>query len=298
MGGSRPYWIVTGPADAWHSMHARPAISRSLRLRTTAQEYVLEDVDEATVHGPALRLQRSQTDRCIVTQLPPMSGYGELGESMQIIGVMGVVQLLSGPYILVIVAAEFVGKVVGHEVMRVTCVEMLPFASPSDTGKLPPEQQADEQVYLRMLQGIVASEHMYFSYTFDLTSSLQTQSAWTAEERRGPIWRTADSRFFWNEAMARPLIQESADAFILPVVVGNVAVERCEVRRHSRRSPCSPTPPSPVWVPTPSCLLYHLLRIFLGWGKREARPCSTHTTLQHSPIRQRRPHSPVASSRS
>ena len=53
--------------------------------------------------------------------------------------------------------------------------------------KLPPEQQADEQVYLRMLQGIVASEHMYFSYTFDLTSSLQTQSAWTAEERRGQL---------------------------------------------------------------------------------------------------------------
>eukprot|EP01048_Picozoa_sp_COSAG05_P005443 COSAG05_NODE_323_length_11408_cov_361.826156_11_plen_278_part_00 len=210
-------------------MHARPAISRSLRLRTTAQEYVLEDVDDQTAHGPALRLQRSQTDGCIVTQLPPMSGYGELGESMQIVGVMGVVQLLSGPYIIVIVSAELVGKIVGHDVMRVAQVEMFPFAADT-TSKLSADQAADEHVYLKMLRSFVATKHMYFSHTFDLTTSLQAQSAWSPEQLRQPIWRTADSRFFWNEAMARPLIQESADAFILPLVLGNVAVERCQVR--------------------------------------------------------------------
>ena len=61
-------------------MLRRPPICGSLRLRTTAQEYVLEG--DGSDSGTALRLQRSQTDEVIVTQLPPMSGYGELGESV------------------------------------------------------------------------------------------------------------------------------------------------------------------------------------------------------------------------
>ena len=49
-------------------MLRRPAICSSLRLRTTAQEYVLEA--DGADSGAALRLQRSQTDEVTVTQLP------------------------------------------------------------------------------------------------------------------------------------------------------------------------------------------------------------------------------------
>ena len=197
-------------------MLRRPPICGSLRLRTTAQEYVLEsDGDDS---GTALRLQRSQTDEVIVTQLPPMSGYGELGESVPIVGVVGVVHLLSGPYILVVAGADLVGKVLGHDVYRVADVRILPFAA--DLSGLSAPQQQDEQLYLAMLRTFLTSRHLYFSYTMDLTSSLQEQSAWTPEHQRSPIWRTADSRFFWNEALVRPLtaISGGCDSFILPIV--------------------------------------------------------------------------------
>jgi hypothetical protein len=222
-------------------MLRRPPICGSLRLRTTAQEYVLEsDGDDS---GTALRLQRSQTDEVIVTQLPPMSGYGELGESVPIVGVVGVVHLLSGPYILVVAGADLVGKVLGHDVYRVADVRILPFAA--DLSGLSAPQQQDEQLYLAMLRTFLTSRHLYFSYTMDLTSSLQEQSAWTPEHQRSPIWRTADSRFFWNEALVRPLtaISGGCDSFILPIVLGFASVssfdlggQRCGLALLSRKS--------------------------------------------------------------
>ncbi len=193
--------------------------------------------------GAALRLQRSQTDEVIVTQLPPMSGYGELGESVPIVGVVGVVHLLSGPYILVVAAAEAVGKLLGHDVYRVTDVSILPFAA--NLSGLPAVRQQDEQLYLSMLRTFLTSRHLYFSYTMDLTNSLQEQSNWTAEHQRSPIWRTADSRFFWNEALVRPLaaISGGCDSFILPIIVGFASIktfelggQRCGLALISRKS--------------------------------------------------------------
>lgn len=222
-------------------MLRRPIICGSLRLRTTAQEYVLEGSGEES--GAALRLQRSQTDEVMVTQLPPMSGYGELGESVPIVGVVGVAHLLSGPYILVVTGAEPVGKLLGHDIYRVTDVRILPFAA--DLSGLSAPRQQDEQLYLSMLRTFLKSRHLYFSYTMDLTSSLQEQSNWTPEHQRSPIWRTADSRFFWNEALVRPLaaISGGCDSFILPIVVGFAAVksfelggQRCGLALISRKS--------------------------------------------------------------
>lgn len=222
-------------------MLRRPPICGSLRLRTTAQEYVLEG--DGSDSGTALRLQRSQTDEVIVTQLPPMSGYGELGESVPIVGVVGVVHLLSGPYILVVAGADFVGKLLGHDIYRIADVRILPFAA--DLSGLPAGRQQDEELYLAMLRTFLTSKHLYFSYTMDLTSSLQAQSEWTAEHCRSPIWRTADSRFFWNEALVRPLtsISGGCDSFILPIVLGFCSISgfelggsRCQLALLSRKS--------------------------------------------------------------
>jgi hypothetical protein len=107
-------------------------------------------------------------------------------------------------------------------------VRLLPFVS--DTSGMSPRLQAEEATYHRMLRSFLQTKHMYFSYTFDLTNGLQVQAGWAPEQLRSPIWRTADSRYFWNEAMLRPLIQESADAFILPCLLGNLAIESCQLR--------------------------------------------------------------------
>merc|ERR1711969_512543 len=75
-----------------------------------------------------------------------MSGYGELGETVPIFGVVGVVHLLSGPYILVVTGADVVGKLLDHDVFRVADVRVLPFAA--DLSALPPARQEDERLYL------------------------------------------------------------------------------------------------------------------------------------------------------
>jgi hypothetical protein len=216
----------------------RPPVSRSLLLRTTEQEYTLEDTDARTAQqgSSVLRMERvnntqtTHAQECVVTQLPPMSGYGEQGVALPIIGVLGVVPLLSGPYLLVIVGARPVGRLLGHEAFQVAEVRMMPFATDGAIAALPPLMRAAEEAYLAMLHHLVETTHMYFSHTLDLTSSLQAQVALSPEQQRSPIWRTADSRFWWNESMLRPFIVESADTFILPVMVGFVAPQRCELR--------------------------------------------------------------------
>jgi phosphatidylinositol 4-phosphatase len=57
------------------------------------------------------------------------------------------------------------------------------------------------------IRRFLARNDFIFSYTYDLTHTLQRISRMTPEQHSQPLWQRADDRFFWNKYAMRTLIQ-------------------------------------------------------------------------------------------
>ncbi|XP_053245012.1 phosphatidylinositide phosphatase SAC2 isoform X2 [Podarcis raffonei] len=97
------------------------------------------------------------------------------------------------------------------------------------------------------------SDSFYYSLTYNLTNSVQRQSA--CEKANLPLWKKVDDRFFWNKHMLEDLInigKSEVDFWIIPVIQGFVQIEELvvnynEASDEEKSSPETP-PQEPVCV--------------------------------------------------
>jgi len=76
------------------------------------------------------------------------------------------------------------------------------------------------------------SNPFYFSYSYNLTNTLQRNGSQTTETTT-PFWQRSDDRFFWNKHLQSSLIQfrnqspsnAEVDAFILPLMFGFLHIQ-------------------------------------------------------------------------
>ncbi|XP_072169142.1 phosphatidylinositol-3-phosphatase SAC1-like [Diadema setosum] len=138
-------------------------------------------------------------------------------------GLMGIIKLLRGPYLVVITKKEKVGEINGQVVWKVAGTETIPYKK-TDLH-LNEEQKQDNKTYESMVQYAMECNTFYFSTTFDLTHSLQRLYNTSPEFLQMPLFERADQRYVWNGHMLRELIaQPELAKFILPVMVGFVSI--------------------------------------------------------------------------
>ncbi|XP_071503651.1 phosphatidylinositol-3-phosphatase SAC1-like [Diadema antillarum] len=138
-------------------------------------------------------------------------------------GLMGIIKLLRGPYLVVITKKEKVGEINGQVVWKVAGTETIPYKK-TDLH-LNEEQKQDNKTYESMVQYALECNTFYFSTTFDLTHSLQRLYNTSPEFLQMPLFERADQRYVWNGHMLRELIaQPELAKFILPVMVGFVSI--------------------------------------------------------------------------
>eukprot|EP01052_Picozoa_sp_SAG31_P064456 SAG31_NODE_23315_length_506_cov_1.906634_1_plen_119_part_00 len=107
--------VTVGGSCIWPVQ--RPPQARGLRLVTTAAEYILIDSERNTMY-----LTRSPDHECVVSRTSSTGADSPRSDKggTPILGVLGVVELFSGPYLLVISDAEKVGTLAGcHDVYRI-----------------------------------------------------------------------------------------------------------------------------------------------------------------------------------
>ena len=106
-----------------------------------------------------------------------------------------------------------------NEIFSVADFQIKPLRLKRDAAVKDP----DEHCLLNLLDSQLKSAPLHFSYSLDLTSSLQRRSSANESDA---LWRRADERFFWNHYLVSPLIDTSSspnkgvDKYILPVVYG------------------------------------------------------------------------------
>uniref|UniRef100_A0A8C9NGY4 Inositol polyphosphate-5-phosphatase F n=1 Tax=Serinus canaria TaxID=9135 RepID=A0A8C9NGY4_SERCA len=94
------------------------------------------------------------------------------------------------------------------------------------------ESKEKERLEKRLLEELfkmfMDSDSFYYSLSYDLTNSVQRQSA--CEKTNLPLWRKVDDRFFWNKHMIEDLISiDVMDFWIIPIIQGFVQIEELVV---------------------------------------------------------------------
>jgi hypothetical protein len=92
-------------------------------------------------------------------------------------------------------------KLLGHQIWRVTGADILPCSN--HTQNLNEQQRVDELRFIKLLQGFLASEWLFYSPTFDLTRNIQSQAL--PKQRNGFLG--ADTRFVVNRFIAEPFLK-------------------------------------------------------------------------------------------
>ncbi|KAJ2269300.1 Phosphoinositide phosphatase sac1 [Coemansia sp. RSA 451] len=132
-------------------------------------------------------------------------------------GIMGLINLQRGPYVVLITGREAVGTIGSSTVYRVSATRVVRVADDRTPSGF---DAADEATYVRLLENALQTPSFYFSYDMDLTCSLQRQDS------------GSNDVFFFNKYLAEPIINAvgSQSVFVLPVIHGFFACKPVEVR--------------------------------------------------------------------
>ena len=176
------------------------AVYQTLRMYTTPERFYITAASPSGSVDETLLIDRLSREISLLrgqTKLPIEA------TSTVIYGIFGIAQLIAGPYLIVITKRSQVGLVNGESIWMVEETQVLPF-SKTDLH-LTETQKAHNKQYLSMLSNALDTPRYYFSYTYDLTHTLQRLYNTSPEFASFHLWERSDERFVWNRYLLRPL---------------------------------------------------------------------------------------------
>jgi hypothetical protein len=174
-----------------------------------------------------------------------------------VFGIVGILRCFSGLHVTVITSRRLVGTFGDHKVYSICDVEMLPLDAEKSANLLfshSPVDGADNIIipakpnvslsekFNRMIiktfnqkeksqeleekliydaKTVLADGNMYFSYTYDLSQSVQRASKM---QKVKCFWGNVDRRFWWNEFLQFDMIALKLNGWILPIIQGFVDI--------------------------------------------------------------------------
>lgn len=185
-----------------------------MRLWEFPDQYVIEPTDGC--FGSCLLINRVDASMNLIDEVPHCSG---VPKTLTIFGVVGMLKLFAGSYLIVITECECVGSYLRHPLYKVTSLKIFPCDhSPKNT---PAEQKKMESEFSALLKVAEKTPGLYFSYDVNITLSAQRLHELGDESQLLPLWRQAEPRFLWNNYMMEVLIDKKLDPFLLPIIQGS-----------------------------------------------------------------------------
>ncbi|CAN4123749.1 unnamed protein product [Withania somnifera] len=189
---------------------------KRMRLWEFPDQYVVEPTDGSS--GSYLEISRVDGSMKLIDEIPHCSSL-RVPKIRTIFGVIGILKLLAGSYLLVITERESVGSYMGHPIYKVSSMKVFP--CDHSLKNTPIEQKKMEAEFSALLNVAEKTPGLYFSYDVNITLSAQRLHDLGDESKLLPLWRQADPRFLWNNYMMEVLIDHKLDPFLLPVVHGS-----------------------------------------------------------------------------
>ncbi|KAJ5648034.1 Polyphosphoinositide phosphatase [Penicillium lividum] len=159
---------------------------------------------------------------------------GGLNQKCSAWALLGFIQFTGAYYMLLVTKRSQVAMLGGHNVYQIDETELIPLTT-SDSFRLKPENQPDEERYKAILNNLDLTRSFYFSYSYDITRSLQHN---VCRERKAhqdglPRFLPQDynTMFVWNNHLLAPALATLKNPFqwCLPIIHGYVDQSKMSV---------------------------------------------------------------------
>ena len=86
-------------------------------------------------------------------------------------GIVGTIKLLACRYLIVITDATEVGTIAGHQIFKLVSTDIIPYTKSS--LHLSEKQAQNNSTYVEMIKSVLNTPYFYFSYTYDISHTMQ-----------------------------------------------------------------------------------------------------------------------------
>jgi len=201
---SRFYVVASNTSDSLHKI---------IKIDRTSQDELVVIEDEAVYTGRQMTAMLKMLE-------DGNKASGGLGKPKVFFGIIGFVRFTAGWYMLLITKRSPVALLGGHYVYHCEETEMLTIPSSHKV-----EKPSEEQRLMGVFKQVDMTKNFYFSYTYDLTSTLQSNA--TSRNESNPGRWPFTTRFAWNYHLFAAAFENSeGDApkahWVLPLIHGHV----------------------------------------------------------------------------
>ncbi|KAF6206426.1 hypothetical protein GE061_017659 [Apolygus lucorum] len=204
--------------------HTATGVYDDLRLLTTGEKFFI-----LSTNSPENVLVIDRVTEEIKLESVKVPLPANASES-RIKGILGTIKLISCNYLVVVTDRVKVGENQNgsNVIWKVKKVDLLSYAK--STTHLSSDQNRLNNEYIMMFQNMVSSNDFYFSYTYDLSHSVQRLQHLSPEQLSSSMLRRGEQRFVWNAYLMSDLnAVEGTGRFLLPIINGFVGIEKCVV---------------------------------------------------------------------
>lgn len=196
-------------------------VYNELILYITPEKFYLEPLGK--IFGKVLEIDRMSQD----ISLQVNSGQIPSSASRKTIyGVLGVIHLIAGPYLVVVTGRTKVGFINSQEVWKLDSAELICY--PRTLTHLSDTQVNMDREYQNMVNHVLSTPGLYFSYSYDLTHSLQRLHSNSPQFLKTPMYIRADQRFLWNGHLLKQFcVSPDCSNFALPLLHGFISINQC-----------------------------------------------------------------------
>ena len=143
-------------------------------------------------------------------------------------GLLGFIRFTDAYYMLLITKRSQVAMIGGHYIYQIDGTELVSLTTTSSSSRFRADHHPEEARFVGILNNLDLSRSFYFSYSYDITRSLQHN---ILRERLGlqqgqvdPPKRHHNEMFIWNHHLLKPAVETLKNTYdwCLPVVHGFV----------------------------------------------------------------------------
>ncbi|KAI8918447.1 SacI homology domain-containing protein [Powellomyces hirtus] len=146
---------------------------------------------------------------------------GGLHKVASFFGIVGFIRFLEGYYIILITKRSAVALIGGHYIYHID--DTMVVSVPGPGAKM--ERRPDEARYVQVFGQVDLSKNFYFSYTYDITRTLQ----WNMDSPDGRQHFDYNLMFVWNSHLLRPAMETIQSDWVLPIIHGFVDQSKISV---------------------------------------------------------------------
>ncbi|KAI4468153.1 phosphatidylinositide phosphatase sac1 [Holotrichia oblita] len=146
-------------------------------------------------------------------------------------GLLGSINLLAGRYLVIATQRELVGFIAGHSIWKLAGSKLIPYFK--STIHMNSSQLSDNDVYVNMVENVLCTPYYYFSYSYDITHTMQRLHSGGPAFQNQSILTRADPRFVWNFHLLKCFNKSEFKNFTLPLIHGFISINQCMINGYN-----------------------------------------------------------------